>query len=286
MGYTMSISDNSNEMGRPEVASPPLPSARARRGGYQHVNLQSPASSRANRAFWDDDAESYHARHKNYLDGFYWSPEMLSEEHAQLLGDVSGQSVLEIGCGSAPCATWLTEKAPAARLVTGIDLSMGMLSQSAKNVPLVQADALRLPFCNESFDQVFSAFGAIPFIEDLTLLFAEIRRVLTPGGRLTYSCNHPMRWVFPDDPGEAGLVAEIPYFERRYEEVDASGEVSYAEFQHTIGDHVAALANNQFHITKVLEPEWPEGLEENWGQWSPLRGRIFPGTIIFQATAL
>lgn len=31
----------------------------------------------------------------------------------------------------------------------------------------------------------------------------------------------------------------------------------------------------------VIEPEWPDTLTENWGQWSPERGRIFPGTAIF-----
>ena len=31
----------------------------------------------------------------------------------------------------------------------------------------------------------------------------------------------------------------------------------------------------------VIEPEWPEGFTGVWGQWSPERGEIFPGTAIF-----
>ena len=31
----------------------------------------------------------------------------------------------------------------------------------------------------------------------------------------------------------------------------------------------------------LLEPAWPEDLEATWGQWSRLRGEIFPGTAIF-----
>lgn len=240
------------------------------------------AATAANRRFWDGDAADYHARHAHYLDGFYWCPEMLAEAEARLLGDVTGQRVLEIGCGSAPCSTWLSSAYPGARLVTGMDLSRGMLAAADPGVPLIQADALALPYRDGAFDQVFSAFGAIPFIEGLPALFREVARVLAPGGTLTYSCNHPMRWVFPDDPGEEGLVAAIPYFERSYVE-ESGGRVTYAEFQHTIGDHVAALAGAGLRIERVLEPEWPEDLEETWGQWSPLRGRIFPGTIIFQA---
>ena len=34
-------------------------------------------------------------------------------------------------------------------------------------------------------------------------------------------------------------------------------------------------------LLDLVEPEWPEGHEGIWGQWSPLRGRLFPGTAIF-----
>ncbi len=36
-----------------------------------------------------------------------------------------------------------------------------------------------------------------------------------------------------------------------------------------------------FVLRDLVEPEWPEGHEGIWGQWSPLRGRLFPGTAIF-----
>jgi hypothetical protein len=32
-----------------------------------------------------------------------------------------------------------------------------------------------------------------------------------------------------------------------------------------------------------VEPEWPEDRTEEWGQWSPLRGALVPGTAIFCA---
>jgi hypothetical protein len=34
-------------------------------------------------------------------------------------------------------------------------------------------------------------------------------------------------------------------------------------------------------LERILEPEWPEDLDKVWGQWSPLRGTLFPGTAIF-----
>lgn len=236
----------------------------------------------ANRRHWDADAQRYHAEHTRYLDGFHWCPEMLSEAEARLLGDVSASAVLELGCGSAPCSNWLAQDGVG--FVTGFDISRAMLERAEpSNVPLVQADAAALPYRDDAFDVVFSAFGALPFVEDAGAVLSDIARVLRPGGRLVFSVNHPMRWVFPDDPGPVGLIAQLSYFERAYLEHDEHGKLTYAEFHRTFGDWVSALTGAGFILEQVLEPEWPDHLTETWGQWSPLRGRIFPGTAIFTA---
>ena len=116
---------------------------------------------------------------------------------------------------------------------------------------------------------------------DVTSVLVDVARVLRPGGRLVFSVNHPMRWIFPDDPTAFG--AEISYFEREYTETADDGTIIYAEFHRTLGDWVRALHATGFHLTDLLEPEWPEHLTQTWGQWSPERGRIFPGTAIFVA---
>ena len=36
-------------------------------------------------------------------------------------------------------------------------------------------------------------------------------------------------------------------------------------------------------LDDLVEPEWPEGHDREWGQWSPLRGRLLPGTAIWVA---
>lgn len=235
------------------------------------------------RRHWDADASRYHEEHASYLDGFHWCPEMLSESEARLLGDTSGASVLELGCGSASCATWLA--ADGAGFVTGFDISREMLSRSATSgAALVQADVQAMPYRDDAFDVVFSAFGALPFVPDVAAVLADVARVLRPGGRLVFSVNHPMRWVFPDDPGPAGLLAQLSYFEREYLEYSDDGTLTYAEYHRTFGDWVQALTGAGFLLERVIEPEWPEHLTQTWGQWSPLRGRIFPGSVIFSAT--
>jgi len=248
-------------------------------------------SRRASRGWWDGDAERYQAEHGAFLGDvdFVWCPEGLRESDVGLLGDVRGARILEVGCGAASCARWLAVQGAQ---VVGIDLSAGMLrhavaagERSGVRVPLVQADACALPFAAGGFDAVCTAFGAVPFVADSARLMREVHRVLRPGGRWVFSVTHPMRWIFLDDPGERGLVAVHSYFDRRpYVEYGDDGAATYVEQHRTLGDRIRELVGAGFVLRDLIEPEWPAGHERIWGQWSPLRGRLFPGTAIYVAT--
>ena len=98
--------------------------------------------------------------------------------------------------------------APAAAAAIGIDLSHRQLQHSRRiddetgiAVPAVLGTATALPFADDSFDVVFSSFGALQFVGDIDDAVAETARVLRPGGRYAFSITHPTRWMFPDDPG-------------------------------------------------------------------------------------
>jgi hypothetical protein len=111
-----------------------------------------------------------------------------------------------------------------------------------------------------------------------------VARVLRPGGRWVFAATHPMRWAFPDDPGPIGLTAIQSYFDRSpYVEVDAAGVPAYVEHHRTMGDRIREIVGAGFVLQDVIEPEWPEGFTGVWGQWSPERGEMFPGTAIFVA---
>lgn len=238
------------------------------------------------RRWWDAEAATYLAEHGDALGdvSFTWGPEGLTEADARALGDLAGARVLEVGAGSAPCSRWLHREGVD---VVATDLSHAMLRAGVEanrrtgvDVPLVQADALALPFAAGSFDVVFTSYGVVPFVADAAALHREVARVLRPGGRWAFSTTHPVRWAFPDDPGPGGLTATRSYFDADpYRELDADGGVVYAEYHRTLEQHVADVTSAGLRITRLVEPTWQPG-RETWGGWSELRARHLPGTML------
>jgi ubiquinone/menaquinone biosynthesis C-methylase UbiE len=109
---------------------------------------------------------------------------------AQLAQINGSERVLDVGCGIGGPSRYLASKFGCQ--VTGLDLTAdfialaGMLAQRtrlADKVTYRQGDALDLPFADASFDLVWSQNAAMN-IADRDRLYAEMRRVLTPSGRL------------------------------------------------------------------------------------------------------
>lgn len=105
----------------------------------------------------------------------------------ELLEDVRGRTILDVGCGDGALALELHKRGA---IVTGIDMSEAMIeaaraaaSQQDADVDFVVAPAEATPFPPERFDIVV-AVTTLCFVDDAAPVFAEIARVLRPGGRL------------------------------------------------------------------------------------------------------
>ena len=252
----------------------------------------SEAESRAaNGPDWDRYADEYQATHGEFLGdaGFLWGPEGQHEEDLGALGEVTGKDVLELGSGAGQCSRWVCTHGGRG---IGLDLSHRQLQHSRRideetgvRVPSVRGTATALPFADRTFDIVFSAFGALQFVAEIDSCLDEVIRVLRPHGRFAFSITHPTRWMFPDDPTASGLVASQSYWDRTpYVEIDdETGVVSYVEHHRTLGDWVSLLSERGLGLSRLLEPEWPQGHDRVWGGWSPTRGALTPGTAIFVA---
>jgi SAM-dependent methyltransferase len=108
------------------------------------------------------------------------------------LGRLSpGERVLDLGSGAGTDSLIAAQMVGPEGSVTGIDMTPQMLAKARAavtdmgldNVEFVEGEAEQLPFPDESFDVVISN-GVIDLIPDKDAVFAELHRVLAPGGRL------------------------------------------------------------------------------------------------------
>jgi SAM-dependent methyltransferase len=102
-----------------------------------------------------------------------------------------GEDVLDLGSGAGTDSLVAAQMVGAAGSVTGIDMTPEMIAKARAsadelatgNVEFLESEAERLPFAAASFDVVISN-GVIDLIPDKDAVFAELFRVLRPGGRL------------------------------------------------------------------------------------------------------
>jgi len=97
------------------------------------------------------------------------------------LGLVPGSVIADLACGTGDLSMELSSRGFRA---IGFDLSYGMLAAAPHPFPRAQADALTLPLAAASIDGVTCGF-ALRNLAELPAFFAELARVVRPGGRIS-----------------------------------------------------------------------------------------------------
>ncbi len=245
------------------------------------------------RAAWNRTSAGYQQLHQIPVDSAHYGPWAPTENELRLLGDVRGKRILELGCGGGQCSIAFALQGATS---TGIDLSDEQLEfarrlavQSGVQVNFHQGDAADLSrFEDASFDAVFSAY-AFGYVQDMAHCLAETARVLSPGGLLVFSLDHPFRDCFWDEEtDEESLTPARSYFLRDPSDWQFSTSGEWMRSYHrTIGDWTDLLREAGLQLQRILEPEpalTPE--EENtWSESYDLEtARLIPQTIIFVAT--
>lgn len=129
----------------------------------------------------------------------------------------NAREVLEVACGTGVLSRAMTSSLEPFVQITATDLNEPMLDHAAsvgttREVLWRQADVMDLPFEDDSFNAVVCQFGVM-FFPDRPKAFAEIRRVLRPGGvflfntwdrietnEFAYVVTEAAASVFPNDP--------------------------------------------------------------------------------------
>ena len=171
-----------------------------------------------------------------------------------MLDGAPGPVLLDIAGGTGNYADALKGQGFAP---TVLDLSPAMLERArAKGLPVVRAEAAKLPFSDESFDAVVNV-SALHLIPAWREALAEARRVLKRGGRLAimvYTRDNldvhwvfryfpsTREWVYPEHQTLAEIVAELP-----------GSAVAPFEFTDLVDASMSALCR---HPRLLLDREW------------------------------
>jgi ubiquinone/menaquinone biosynthesis C-methylase UbiE len=197
---------------------------------------------------YDAMAEDYSADNATgSYNAFYERPATIS-----LLGDVSGQRVLEIGCGAGPLTSWLVDHGAT---VTAMDVSSEMVRLARQRV----ADRATFVVANLEHPLAFASDGAfdlvvaslvLHYVKDWEAVLREFARVLRPGGEVVFSTHHPtMDWRLHsfDDYFAVKQVSEIW--------TKGSGDYEVTFWRRPLTAMTAAIAAAGFVITQLVEPQ-------------------------------
>lgn len=188
-----------------------------------------------------------------------WGVFSIPESDVDVIGDVAGLDVIELGCGTAYFSAWLARRG--ARPVgvdptpAQLDTARRMQSRFGLEFPLIEASAAAVPLPAASFDLALSEYGASLWC-DPELWLAEASRLLRPGGKLIFMTNSVLVTLcFPDDDSVATTSLQRP--QRTLGRIVWPSEEG-VEFHPQHGQWIDMLHANGFDIVALRELYAPD----------------------------
>lgn len=275
-----------------ELPGLPMPEPMRRWLQSRLASEEFPQEPPDNRAAWNAISAAYQASHVIPTDRLVYGIRCPTEDELGLLGDVRGRRVLVLGCGGGQDAIVLARRGAH---VAGIDLSdeqirfaRELAQKEGLVVPFVQGNVEELPHVDSGSQDVVVSSHALNYVEHADRCFAEVFRVLKPGGIFVLSVQHPMNACLSDRP---------PYgLEKGYWEVQRDWDWEYQEaglkerfrsWYRTVADWFALLQEAGFQVERLLEPpppsEPPTEADLSWGDAQVEKASVVPNTLIFKA---
>jgi ubiquinone/menaquinone biosynthesis C-methylase UbiE len=210
---------------------------------------------------WNAVAEDW-AKHADVND---YRTHFLLPRMLDMIGDVRGRTILDLGCGEGGYARELARRGAQVTAVDGserlIEIARSRASREGVDVLHVRANMSAMDAVPAAaFDLVVAAMSLMD-AEDYEGAVREMHRVLVPGGELLMSISHPCfsarvsEWV-RDANGHPRFFAVDRYFERTPWDafVTRAFSATVVRRHRPLEDYIGALLQNDFVLRELREP--------------------------------
>jgi SAM-dependent methyltransferase len=221
---------------------------------------------KANLEAWNQMARIHAASRGYRLAGFKAGENVLKPIELREVGEVRGKSLLHMQCHfGLDTMSWARLGAK----VTGVDFSDDAIALARSisdelKIParFIQSNIYDAPaVLHEQFDIVFTSYGALCWLPDITRWAQVAASFVKPGGFFYIAEFHPLTQMCPNDEGTTKLEYEISYFHTAMREdppgpdySDKSKIVSAThQWMYRLGDIVSALAATGLRIEYLHE---------------------------------
>jgi SAM-dependent methyltransferase len=225
----------------------------------------------ANESLWDAWTTIHAAGDFYDLEGFKAGGVRLRPYEVEMIGDVSGRTLLHLQCHfGIDTLSWARLGAQ----VTGTDLSPAAIDLATSlaveldfpDARFVRSNLYDLPDnLSGSFDIVYTSRGVLAWLPDIRAWARVVAHFMAPGGTFFITEAHPVMNVFENEgvgPGELRL--DYPYWEHadplRFEvtgsyadpDADVVGQTEHS-WDHGLGEIVTALIDAGLRIDRLIE---------------------------------
>jgi 2-polyprenyl-3-methyl-5-hydroxy-6-metoxy-1,4-benzoquinol methylase len=216
-----------------------------------------------NKNSWNEKTEVHYKSEFYNVEAFLKGKDTLNNVEIALLGDIEGKKILHLQCHFGLDTISLARRGAQ---VTGVDFSEKAIDKARElnerlgtHAAFIQCDVYSLHYVlKEEFDIVFTSYGVLGWLPDMTQWARVVQHFLKPGGSLVLVEFHPVVWMFSYDFSrvEYNYMDAAPIIEElegTYTDKEADIKTKTVSWNHGLATVLNSLVKAGLVLTDINE---------------------------------